>query len=96
MGNSWTYPIAGKHVRFPSHEDDHVVELPTELHYFTKQQGSYTPSGVLRSVALFIDGLSEWESVEAMTFFPEQGGWGAMITVYHDSPPAEIVRGAAA
>lgn len=96
MGNSWTHPIAGKHVRFPAHSDDHIVELPTELHYFTKQQGSYTPSGALRSVALFIDGLSEWESVEAMMFFPEMSGWGAMVTVYHDTPPAQNVREAAA
>lgn len=93
--NSWTYPISGKHIRFPSHSEDHIVELPTELHYFTKQQGSYTPSGVLRSVALFIDGLSEWESVECMQFFPEQGGWGGMVTVYHDTPPAGDVSKAA-
>lgn len=84
--NSWTYPLAGSVIKFPA-DDEHIVELDTELHYFTKQSGSYTPSGVLRSVALFIDQLPEWDSVESMSFFPEMQGWAATIAVYHDRPP---------
>lgn len=95
MGNSWTYPVAGSVARVGP-EDGHVVEVDTELHYFTKQQGSYSPSGILRSMALFIDGLAEWDSVEAITVFPELGGWAGMLAVYHDTPPAGSVRGAAA
>lgn len=87
MGKSWTYPISGQVTKLGP-EDGHIVELPTEMHYFTKQSGSYTPSGVLRSVALFIDGLGEWDSVESMSFFPELGGWAATVAVYHDLPPA--------
>lgn len=86
-GNSWTYPIAGEIVKLGP-DDSHIVELPVDMHYFTKQSGAYSPSGVLRSVALYIDGLSEWDSVESMSFFPEMAGWAATIAVYHDTPPA--------
>jgi hypothetical protein len=87
--NSWTYPVSGKVMKFPAQPDpsEHIVEVPTELHYFTKQGGTYTPSGVLRSMALFIDGLAEWDSVENITVFPELGGWAGMVAVYHDMPP---------
>lgn len=95
MANSWNYPIAGAVTRIGP-EEDHVVELPVEMHYFTKQSGSYTPSGVLRSVALFLDGLdAELDSVESMTFFPELGGWAATIAVYHDQPSAQRAAEAA-
>jgi hypothetical protein len=80
MGNSWTYPIQGDIKKFPEPE----VDIPTETHYFTKTKGSYTVSGVLRSMALFIDGLGEYDSVEAVSVFPELGGWAGMVTVYYD------------
>jgi len=94
MGNSWNYPVAGS-VSKLGPDDGHVVEVDTELHYFTKQTGSYTPSGILRSMALFIDGLTEWDSVEAITVFPELGGWAGMLAVYHDSPPENASAAAA-
>lgn len=82
--SSWTYPIDGEIKKFPEPE----VNIPTDTHYFTKSKGFYTPSGVLRSVALYIDGLGQYDSVEAMTFFPEMQGWAGMISVYHDRAPA--------
>ena len=92
--NSWTYPINGDIVKFPEPE----VEIPTETHYFTKSKGSYTVSGVLRSMALFIDGLGEYDSVEAVSVFPELGGWAGMVTVYYDrmSEPASAALRVAA
>lgn len=94
MTNSWTYPISGDVIKLGP-EDGHIVEVPTELHYFTKQKGSYSPSGVLRSVALFIDGLSEFDSVESMSFFPELGGWAATVAVYHDGAITQAMAAAA-
>jgi hypothetical protein len=46
-------------------------------------------------MALFIDGLTEWDSVEAITVFPELGGWAGMLAVYHDSPPENASAAAA-
>ena len=82
--SSWTYPIDGEIARFPEPE----VEIPTDLHYFTKSKGSYTPSGVLRSMALYIDQLGQDDTVEAVVTFPELGGWAGMVAVYHDRPAA--------
>jgi hypothetical protein len=88
-GSSWAYPIAGQVAQFP--EGD--AEFDVKMHYFTKAREQYTPSGVLRSMALFIDGLEETQSVEAMFVYPEftEGygqGWAGMVAVYHDRPAA--------
>lgn len=93
--NSWTYPISGNTYHFPEREGD--ASFTSETHYFTKSVGGYSPSGVLRSVALFIDGLAESGSVEAMMFYPEfrdQGEttWAAMISVYYDRPGTTTLR----
>jgi hypothetical protein len=90
--NSWTYPINGDIIKFPTAE----VEIPTETHYFTKQKGVYSVSGVLRSMALFVDGLGEDDSVEAVSVFPEMGGWAGMVTVYYDRHPTSNVEALAA
>ncbi len=87
--NSWNYPISGEISHFP---DKGEASFTAEVSYFTRAVGGYSPSGVLRSVALFIDGLSDTASVEAMMFYPEfrdeQGEttWAAMVSVYHDKP----------
>lgn len=87
--SSWHYPIAGEVAKFP--EGD--AEFNVAMHYFTKAREQYTPSGVLRSMALFIDGLEEHQSVEAMFTYPEYSegaglGWAGMVAVYNDRPAA--------
>lgn len=88
--NSWTYPIKGEHKRFP--EPDQPASFDAEAHYFTKAKGGYSASGVLRSIALFIDGLPKADSVENISVYPEYRDgetvdrWGGMVTVYHDRP----------
>lgn len=75
--SSWTYPING------------------DIHYFTrddKLKGAYTSSGVLRSMALFIDGLPNNHSVEAIVAYPERDGWSGMVAVFADNvAPAAAV-----
>lgn len=71
--SSWTYPISG------------------DIHYFArddKAKGGYTSSGVLRSMALFIDGLANDQSVEAIMAYPERDGWSGMVAVYQDRAAA--------
>lgn len=89
MTNSWTYPISGEIAKFPEGGE---ASVDTELHYFTKSVGGYSVSGVLRSMALFIDGLSNNSSVEAVFIYPEyreyasETTWAGMVAVYHDRP----------
>jgi hypothetical protein len=85
MGNSWTYPISGDMVKF---EDEGSAEFDTAMHYFTRAKQGYSPSGLLRSMALFIDGLPDTASVEAMMSYPELGAWSGLVAVYHDRPAA--------
>lgn len=86
--NSWTYPITGEIKHFP---DKGEASFHAEVHYFTRTVGGYSPSGILRSMALFIDGLSETSSVEAMSVYPEyrdgpETTWAGMVSVYYDPP----------
>ena len=61
-----------------------------DIHYFTRAgDQQYSPSGVLRSVALFIDQTltkDKYATIEGMMFYPEDKGWSAMVAVYHDKP----------
>lgn len=59
-----------------------------DIHYFTKAgTNQYSPSGVLRSMALFIDGVqSEDCTVEAIVVYPEDKGWSGLVAVYYDRP----------
>lgn len=98
MTSSWTYPISGEIKKFP---DRGEAEFPADVHYFTKSVGGYSVSGVLRSMALFIDGLPDTDSVEAVTVYPEYRDdfavtWAGMVTVYHDKPAASAVLAAVA
>lgn len=58
------------------------------IHYFTKAgTNQYSPSGVLRSMALFIDSVqSDHASIEAIVVYPEDKGWSGMVAVYYDKP----------
>lgn len=85
MGNSWTYPISGDMVKF---EDNGSAEFDTAMHYFTKAGKGYSVSGLLRSMALFVDGLSDTDSVEAVMVYPELGAWSGLVAVYHDGVAA--------
>jgi hypothetical protein len=83
---SWIYPIQGEHARFP----DTQVESAVEARYFSKGGKGYSLSGVLRSMALFIDQLDQTDSVEAISVYPEfRNGddadrWAGIVTVYRD------------
>ncbi len=59
-----------------------------DIHYFTRGgDHQYSPSGVLRSMALFIDGVQSDEcSIEAIVGYPEDKGWSGMVAVYYDKP----------
>lgn len=89
MTNSWAYPISGEIKHFP---DKGEAEFTAEVSYFTRAVGGYSPSGVLRSVALFLDGLPDTASVEALMFYPEfrdgvdETTWAGMVAVYYDKP----------
>lgn len=86
---SWLYPIQGENTRFDGEAEE---VLPADAHYFSKGGKGYSASGVLRSMALFIDQLGELDSVEAVAIYPEfrnagdADRWAGIVTVYRDKP----------
>lgn len=82
--SSWTYPISGEIAHFPPEE----ISFDSTMHYFTRAKEGYSVSGVLRSMALFVDGLPDTASVEAVMIYPEgdREGWAGMVAVYKDKP----------